>query len=153
MKMGQNHYGRLLIMSLLSLVAMYFLMYSMINAIDNFYNNLNRFYMAVIMTAPMIVFELLLMGSMYQNKRLNVAIILGSILALIVFFLFIRQQSAINDRQFLRAMIPHHSSAILMCEQASIQDAEIRDLCASIVQSQQQEIDEMKDILTRMDGE
>ena len=153
MKMGQNHYGRLLIMSLLSLVAMYFLMYSMINAIDNFYNNLNRFYMAVIMTAPMIVFELLLMGSMYQNKRLNVAIILGSILALVVFFLFIRQQTAIHDRQFLRAMIPHHSSAILMYELASIQDAEISDLCASIVQSQQQEIDEMKDILKRMDDE
>jgi hypothetical protein len=109
--------------------------------------------MAVIMTVPMVVFELLLMGPMYLNKRLNVSIIVGSILALVIFFLFIRQQTAIKDRQFLRAKIPHHSSAILMCEQANIQDAEIRGLCASIVQLQQEEIDQMKDILAGMNGE
>jgi hypothetical protein len=153
MKLEQNHYVRLLIMSLLSLIVMYFLMYSMINVAGNFYNNLNKFYMAVLMTAPMVVFEIIPTGSLYQNKRLNMLIISGSILTLIALFLFIRQQTGINDRQFLRAMIPHHSSAILMCEQANIQDAEIRDLCASIVQSQQEEINQMKEILSRIKGE
>lgn len=151
MKMNQNHYPKLLIMSVLSLISMYILMYSMVNVFDNVYNNLNKFYMAVLMTAPMVVFEVLLMKAMYQNKTLNTVIIVGSVAALAIFFLFIRQQTAIYDKQFLRAMIPHHSSAILMCEQAKLTDAEIRDLCESIIESQQQEIDQMKEIIQRLD--
>lgn len=153
MNMNQNSYTRLLIMSVLSLISMYFLMYSMVHVTDHFYNNINKFYMAAIMTAPMVVFELLLMGAMYQNRQLNAWLILISIGALVIFFLFIRQQTAIGDRQFLRAMIPHHSSAILMCEEASIQDAEITELCGEIVQTQQEEIDQMKAILERLDQE
>lgn len=149
--MNQNHYPKLLIMSVLSLISMYILMYSMVNVFDNVYNNLNKFYMAVIMTAPMVVFEVLLMKAMYQNKTLNTIIIVGSVAALAIFFLFIRQQTAIYDKQFLRAMIPHHSSAILMCQQAKLTDAEIQDLCKSIIESQQEEIDQMKDIMQRLD--
>ena len=74
-----------------------------------------------------------------------------SLLAHIDFFLFIRQQTAITDKQFLRPMIPHHSGAILMCEQASIQDPEIQALCASIIESQQEEIDQMETILQRLE--
>lgn len=149
--MNQNHYPKLLIMSVLSLISMYILMYSMVNVLDNIYNNLNKFYMAVIMTAPMVVFEIWLMKAMYQNKTLNMIIIVGSVAALAIFFLFIRQQTAIYDKQFLRAMIPHHSSAILMCQQANLTDAEIQDLCISIIESQQEEIDQMKDIMQRLD--
>lgn len=149
--MNQNHYPKLLIMSVLSLISMYILMYSMVNVIDNVYNNLNKFYMAVIMTAPMVVFEIWLMKAMYQNRTLNTIIIVGSLAALAIFFLFVRQQTAIYDKQFLRAMIPHHSSAILMCQQAKLTDAEIQDLCKSIIESQQEEIDQMKDIMQRLD--
>ena len=56
----------------------------------------------------------------------------------------IREQTAINDRQFLRSMIPHHAGAILMCQQAPVDDEEIKALCRSIVASQQSEIDIMK---------
>lgn len=149
--MNQNHYPKLLIMSVLSLISMYILMYSMVNVFDNVYNNLNKFYMAVIMTAPMVVFEIWLMKAMYQNKTLNMIIFIGSVAALVIFFLFIRQQTAIYDKQFLRAMIPHHSSAILMCQQAKLTDAEIQDMCRSIIDSQQEEIDQMKDIMQRLD--
>lgn len=149
--MNQNHYPKLLIMSVLSLISMYILMYSMVNVFDNVYNNLNKFYMAVIMTAPMVVFEIWLMKAMYQNKTLNTIVIVGSVAALAIFFLFIRQQTAIYDKQFLRAMIPHHSSAILMCQQAKLTDAEIQDMCRSIIDSQQEEIDQMKDIMQRLD--
>lgn len=149
--MNQNHYPKLLIMSVLSLISMYILMYSMVNVFDNVYNNLNKFYMAVLMTAPMVIFEVLLMKAMYQNKTLNTVIIVGSVAALAIFFLFIRQQTAIYDKQFLRAMIPHHSSAILMCEQAKLTNAEIQDLCESIIESQQEEIDQMKEIMQRLD--
>lgn len=151
MKTNQNHYSKLLIMSVLSLISMYILMYSMVNVFDNVYNNRNKFYMAVLMTAPMVVFEVLLMKAMYQNKTLNTIIIIGSVAALAIFFLFIRQQTAIYDKQFLRAMIPHHSSAIVMCQQAELTDVEIQDLCRSIIESQQQEIDQMKEIMQRLD--
>lgn len=149
--MKENHYPKLLIMAILSFVSMYVLMYSMVNTIGNVFNNFNQFYMAGMMTAPMVVFELLLMGSMYPDKRLNVVILLVSLITLVGFFLFIRQQTAIGDNQFLRAMIPHHSGAILMCEQSSLQDPEIQALCDSIVQSQQGEIDQMKAILQQLD--
>jgi len=65
----------------------------------------------------------------------------------IAFVVFISQQSAISDRQFLRSMIPHHSGAILMCEEASIRDQRIKDLCKTLIAGQQAEIDQMRAIL------
>jgi hypothetical protein len=67
MEMHKDSYTRLLIMSLLSLIAMYFLMYSMVFTFDHFYNNVNKFYMAAIMTAPMVVFELILIW-LFQSR-------------------------------------------------------------------------------------
>jgi uncharacterized protein (DUF305 family) len=99
------------------------------------------------MTAPMVAIEMLLMSGMYKNKKLNALLIAGSCVAGIAFFLFIRQETAISDRQFLRSMIPHHSGAILMCNEASLQDQRILELCKTIVTGQQQEIDQMRGIL------
>lgn len=150
-KMRENHYRHLLIMAVLSFIAMYILMYSMVDVFENVFNNFNQFYMAGLMTAPMVLIELFVMRSMFQDKRRNAFSIAVSIIAGLVFFLLIRQQAAISDKQFLRSMIPHHSAAILMCEQASIQDPEIEELCGAIVSSQQAEIDQMKRILQRLD--
>jgi uncharacterized protein (DUF305 family) len=150
MKMHENHYHKLLIMAILSFIAMYILMYAMVNVFGNVFNNFNQFYMAGLMTAPMIVIELFLMGSMYKNKRQNAVIIAVSVIVGILFFILIRQQTAITDKQFLRSMIPHHAGAILMCEQSPISDAEIKELCQSIIISQQSEIDQMKAILDRL---
>jgi len=150
-KESSNHYGRLAIMALLSFVSMYWLMYAMVDTFANVFSNFNQFYMAGLMTAPMIVIELALMGMMYQNKKLNVLLIGISIVLGILFFVLIRQQVAINDQQFLRSMIPHHGGAILMCWEAPIQDPEIKELCLSILSGQQKEIDQMKAILERLD--
>jgi uncharacterized protein (DUF305 family) len=131
-------------MAVLSFISMYVLMYAMVDTFANVYSNVNQFYMAGLMTAPMMLIELSLMGAMYPNKKWN-AIILGlSAIALVAFFLLIRQQAAVTDKQFLRSMIPHHAGAILMCEEASIQDPEVKELCKTIVSSQQSEIDWMK---------
>ncbi len=138
------HYRYLLIMTVLSFISMYILMYAMVNTIGNVYNNFNQFYMAGLMTAPMVLIELFVMRSMYQNKRRNALIVAASVIVGLVFFLLIRQQTAISDKQFLRSMIPHHAGAILMCEHASIQDTEIKALCKTIISSQQAEIDQMK---------
>jgi uncharacterized protein (DUF305 family) len=144
MRMGKMPYGRLLLMALLSFMAMYVLMYAMVNTLSNVYMNLNQSYMAGLMAAPMVVIELALMGAMYNDRKRNAAIMVVSLLALVVFWLFIRQQTAITDRQFLRSMIPHHAGAILMCEEAPIREPEIKQLCGAIVSSQQAEIDQMK---------
>jgi uncharacterized protein (DUF305 family) len=142
--MNQNHYRRLLIMSVLAFASMYVLMYAMVNTFANVYSNVNQLYMAGLMTAPMAVIELVVMRGMYHNKTWNAVIMAVSVVAGIAFFLFIREQTAVSDRQFLRSMIPHHASAILMCEQSSIQDPEIQRLCSTIVSGQQAEIDQMK---------
>jgi uncharacterized protein (DUF305 family) len=151
MKMKEDHYRRVLIMAVLSFISMYILMYAMVNVIDNVYNNFNQFYMAGLMTAPMVLIELFVMRAMYQDKRRNALIIAGSILAALAFFLLIRYQTAISDKQFLRSMIPHHAGAILMCEHAAIQDAEIKQLCGNIISSQQAEIDQMKAKLSELE--
>jgi uncharacterized protein (DUF305 family) len=106
--------------------------------------------MAGLMTAPMVIIELVLMGAMYPNKSLNMVIVAVSVIAGIASFLLIRQQTAVSDRQFLRSMIPHHAGAILMCENAQVSDPEIKDLCKSIISSQQQEIDQMKTKLNEL---
>jgi uncharacterized protein (DUF305 family) len=142
--MKENHYRHLGMMAALSFIAMYILMYAMVNTIDDVYMNVNQIYMAGLMTAPMVVIELMVMRAMYQNRRVNTLIIGGSVVVGIAFFLFIQQQTSVGDRQFLRSMIPHHSAAILMCESASIEDPEITTLCQGIVSSQQGEINQMR---------
>ena len=147
---NNKSYYYLVAMTVLSFACMYILMYAMVDRFFNVYPNLNQFYMAGLMTAPMVIIEILFMRAMYSNKKWNIAIIILSILVLTIFWIFIRQQFLIGDKQFLKSMIPHHAGAILMCEKASIQDLEIKNLCENIKLSQQNEINQMKDILKRL---
>jgi uncharacterized protein (DUF305 family) len=133
MNMQTNHYSRFLVMIGLHFIAMYILMYAMVNAFNNVFNSLNQIYMAALMTSSMVLIELPLMSAMYKSKRLNVIIIAAGLVLLIGSFMAIRKQAVISDRQFLRSMIPHHAGAILMCQQASIEDREIKELCKTIV--------------------
>jgi hypothetical protein len=137
-------YRNLLIMAALSFISMFILMYMMVDSYSNVYVNLNQFYMASIMTAPMVLIELFLMGSMYTNKKLNALIVLASFMIFFISILFLRKQTAIADKQFLKSMIPHHGAALLMCKQAKLHDPEIIQLCKNITASQQSEIDFMK---------
>lgn len=146
-----RHYVRLGLMALLSFIAMYVLMYAMVDRPENVFNNVNQFYMAGLMSSPMVIIELVLMSAMYENKRLNAAIAAISVIALILFWTAIRQQTAVGDRQFLRSMIPHHAGAILMCEEGDIQNPEIKKLCVGIVESQMTEISQMKALLGNLD--
>ena len=151
MEMSKSHYGRLLVMAVLSFLCMYALMYAMVDTFANVYPNFNQFYMAGLMTAPMVIIEIGLMGSMYQNKSVNALIMAASAIALIVFWTLIRQQTAISDRQFLKSMIPHHAAAILMCEEAPLTDPQIMQLCRAIIASQSSEIRQMKTRLSELE--
>lgn len=150
--MGTGHYRQLGVMLALSFIAMYVLMYAMVNTLDNVFMNFNQVYMAGLMAAPMVLIELLVMRSMYRDKRLNALVGAAAVIVAVAFFLFIRRQAVIGDRQFLRSMIPHHASAILMCERAPISDPAIKELCyrsQGIVESQRAEIAQMKALLQR----
>lgn len=146
-----GHYGRLLVMLGLSWLSMYALMYAMVDRFANALPNLNQAFMAAIMVAPMAILELLLMGSMYRDRRRNILVYAVAALMLVGAWTAIRSQWQIGDRQFLRSMIPHHAGAILMCKEASIRDAEIEALCRQILASQQAEIDQMRAKLAALD--
>ena len=149
---GHNaSYQKLLLMTVLAFIVMYILMYSMVDKFSNVIPNVNQFYMAGLMSSPMVIIELILMRSMYMNKKLNALLIALSCIALVIFFVCIRQQNSVSDKQFLKSMVPHHAAAILMAKEASIQDPEIRELCRNIISSQQAEIDQMKAKLKKLE--
>lgn len=139
-----GHYRQLLGMVVLSYIAMYVLMYAMVDRFDNVLGNLNQVYMAGLMAAPMALIELVLMRRMYRNRALNAVIAGASVVAMLWCWLGIRQQAAVGDQQFLRSMIPHHAGAVLMCGRNRLSDPELQELCRGIVASQQAEIDFMK---------
>lgn len=147
----EHSYRKLGLMVLLSFIAMYVLMYAMV---DNFYNalpNYNQFYMAGLMASPMALIEIWLMRMMYPNKKLNALLVLLVLIFFVAFWIGIRQQVAISDEQFLKSMIPHHAGAILMCNEAEIEDIGIQELCQSILKGQQSEIDYMRIKLSELE--
>lgn len=142
-------YRSLALQTIVSGLIMYLVMFVMIDQLSSFYNNLNMVYMTLMMVAPMVVLMIVAMPGMFPSKRLNMLLLLGSAVAFFGSFALIRTQTTIGDTAFLRSMIPHHSGAILMCQQAKLSDPEIRELCTGIIAGQASEIDQMKRILER----
>jgi hypothetical protein len=149
---AKHPYVGLTVMSVLSFIAMYVLMYAMVDTFSNVFANINRAYMAGLMTVPMVLIELALMRSMYPMRRVNVGIAIAMFVVGVGLWMAIREQGAVRDEQFLRSMIPHHAGAILMCERAELADPENRALCEQIIRSQQREIDQMKAKLRDVKG-
>lgn len=150
--MMREHYYMLALNMAINLVIMYLVMFAMIDEWSEFVQNLNFFYMALMMWAPMGALMLMFMGRMYQSKTLNTFIYASSVLIFVLAFVAIRNQTAIGARQFLRSMIPHHSGALVMCREASISDPQIQQLCFGpngIIESQEREIDLMMKLLGR----
>jgi uncharacterized protein (DUF305 family) len=145
-----HHYQMLGVNLAISLLIMYVAMFAMIWSWGDFIQNVNFFYMALVMWAPMSGVMLLTMKSMYGNARLNAVLYAAFAIIFILSLAGIRAQALVGDEQFLRSMIPHHSGAVLMCSKAEIRDAEIKQLCGNIIRSQTQEIDQMKAILQRL---
>ena len=150
--MGKMQYQKLIWMIVLSYIAMFILMYSMVDQFSNVIVNINQFYMAGLMTAPMVIIELALMANMYKNKKLNATIIAVSGIILLACFFSIRYQAAVGDKQFVKSMIPHHAAAILMVKEAKITDPEIKKLADNIISSQEKEIQEMKAVIKRLES-
>lgn len=142
-------YRKLALAISINAVLMYLITFVNLADISHYENSINRVYMALLMAAPMVIIMLLVMRSMFANGRLNLGLYAGAGGAIVLLILLIRTQTPVGNERFLHSMIPHHSSAILMCEESSITDPEISDLCDQIVQSQREEIARMKEILRR----
>jgi hypothetical protein len=133
----------------------FFVMYALVFAPVNVWADvkiisIRSFYMAVIMVAPMVILMLAFMKNMYHNKKLNITLYIVSILIFLLGFLAIRTQAFIGNKNFINSMIPHHSAAITMCEEANITDQELAILCKNIIEAQQEEISQMNSIFERL---
>ena len=126
---------------------MYFLMYVNTYEADHIFFSQTRLFMTIIMGASMGIIMLVFMLGMYKNKKLNVGIF---VLCGLLFFLalwLVRSQETVQDVSYMKAMIPHHSIAILTSERAEISDPRVRKLADEIIEAQRREINEMKSLI------
>nr|WP_308430071.1 DUF305 domain-containing protein [Polymorphobacter multimanifer] len=149
MKMG---YGRFAAMIVTSTVVMFGLMYLNSYALDHVFYSQTRTWMAVYMGAVMAVIMLGFMWSMYANKRTNLLIIAGSVIVFAGALWLVRSQETVDDVSWMKAMIPHHSIAIMTSKRAHIKDPEVRKLADGIINAQVREIAEMKRMIARLEA-
>lgn len=148
--MQSMSYKMFLVMMTISFFIMYIVMFLNIDKLAHYHTSATRIYMTLLMVASMGVVMMLMMGKMYPDKKLNTGIILTSVVVFVVVLIGLRTQTPIADVQYMKAMIPHHSSAIMVSKNAAIKDPEVRKLADSIIASQEREIAQMEAILQRM---
>lgn len=147
-----DNYKTFFLMLACSFVAMYITMFLNTYAIDHIYFSLTRFYMTCLGISAMAVIMWFFMRKMYKNKKKNIAILAGSFILFVSALGLVRIQSPIiGDILWLKAMIPHHSIAILTSERADIQDPEVKQLANDIIKAQREEIEEMKTMIKRLE--
>lgn len=151
-EMPSMKYGTFAAMIAAGTIVMFGLMYLNTYAWDHIFFSETRAYMAFIMGALMAVVMLAFMWSMYPNKTANVAIVLGSVVVFAGALWLVRSQTTVDDVSYMRAMIPHHSIAILTSERARITDPRVRELADAIIAAQRKEIGEMKRYIEDLDG-
>ncbi len=144
-------YSTFLAMIATSSVVMYVLMYLNTYALDHVYFSETRVYMALLMGATMGVVMMGFMWKMYPKKSANLAIVGASIAAFALFLWLVRSQATVDQVSWMRAMIPHHSIAILTSERADLDDPRVRKLAETIVETQRREIAEMQDLIAELE--
>jgi len=150
--MNKNQYTKFVGMLAASFIAMYVTMYLNTYAIDHVYFSLTRFYMSCMGIATMAIIMFVAMRAMYKNRKKNIAIVIISSMLFFGALGLVRAQAPIvGDVLWLKAMIPHHSIAILTSERADIQDPEVKKLANDIIKAQRKEIEEMKAMIKRLE--
>lgn len=148
-----NNYARFGAMIATSTVVMFGLMYLNTYQVDHLFFSQTRLYMALLMGATMAIIMLAYMVSMYTNWRANLGIFAGSALVFALALWLVRSQATIEDAAWMRAMIPHHSIAILTSERANLSDPRVRALADRIIETQREEIAEMKALLQALENQ
>lgn len=143
-KSGGMSWARFVAMIATSTVLMIPLMYQLVYVPEHLEFSINRLVASLVMGAVMAVVMLLFMWKMYEGRKTKIAVLVSAIVVGGVLFYVNRAQSLIDDVNFMRAMIPHHSIAINNAEKARISDPRVRDLADQIIEAQVREIEEMK---------
>lgn len=147
-----NPYPKFFAMIVTSTVVMMILMYLNTYALDHIFWSQTRAYMAVLMGAAMAIVMLLFMLGMYPNKIANIAIFAGAGAVFALCLWLVRSQVTVGEVSWMKAMIPHHSIAILTSERATISDPRVRELAHEIIAAQRKEIAEMKALIAELEA-
>jgi hypothetical protein len=145
------NYARFGAMIATSTIVMFGLMYLNTYALDHVRFSQTRTWMALVMGAAMAIIMLGFMLGMYRNRRANIAILLGSIAVFTGALWLVRSQETVSDVSYMKAMIPHHSIAIMTSERAHIRDPRVRELADAIIEAQVREIAEMKRLIAELE--
>lgn len=146
-------YGRFAAMIATSTAVMFGLMYTTVYRLDHVWWSQTKGWMALYMGAAMAVVMLAFMLGMYKSTRTNVAIFVGSAVVFAAALFFARSQTTVGDVAYMKAMIPHHSIAILTSERARISDPRVRQLADEIIEAQREEIAEMEALIASLEAE
>ena len=149
---SHGSYGRFAAMIATSTVVMYGLMYLNTYALDHVFLSQTRMWMALYMGAVMAIVMLAFMLGMYASKAINAAIFVGAAIAFAVFLYLVRSQDTVGDVAWMKAMIPHHSIAIMTSERANLSDPRVRALADAIIEAQRAEIAEMTDYIADIEA-
>ena len=151
-EMKSGGYLKFALMIATSIAVMWILMYLNTYELEHVFFSETRFYMAFVMGAAMAVIMLLFMLNMYKNRNVNAAILVGSLIVFAGALWLVRSQATVEDVSWMKAMIPHHSIAILTSERANITDPRVRKLADEIIEAQRREIDEMKALIKDLEN-
>ena len=148
----KSNYSKFLLMLVASAISMYITMYFNTYEVDHVYFSWTRLYMTLIGIGGMSLIMFFIMREMYKSRKKNIAIIAGSILLMVISTFLVRNQVPIGDVKWMKAMIPHHPIAILTSKRAKITDPEVKNLAQEIIKAQEKEIQEMKQMINRLEN-
>ena len=151
--MEKSSYLKFAAMMAVSFVVMYAVMFLNADVFDHVMLSTTRTYMTILMIAPMAISMLLFMWKMYKNKTVNYIILGVSVIVFASTLGMLRNQTLIADVQWMKAMIPHHSSAIMVSQKANLKDPEAIKLAEEIIEAQKREIAQMKKMIYRLENE
>lgn len=149
---NKSNYGKFALMMGVSFVVMYAVMFLNADVFDHVMLSKTRTYMTILMIAPMAISMMLFMWGTYKNKKLNYIIMGLSAIVFVATLYGLRQQVFISDVQWMKAMIPHHSSAIMVSQKAHLKDPEVIKLAEEIIEAQEREIAQMKKMIYRLEN-
>ena len=146
-----NNYARFGAMIATSTLVMFGLMYLNVFQLDHIFFSETRAYMALVMGATMAVIMLAFMLGMYKKRGINIGIFVGSVVVFTASLWLVRSQQTVDQVSWMKAMIPHHSIAILTSERATITDPRVRELADQIIKAQREEIAEMERLISDLE--
>ncbi|HLQ39366.1 MAG TPA: DUF305 domain-containing protein [Tetragenococcus sp.] len=140
-------YLRFIVMIIVSTLVMFVMMYFDVYQLDHIFFSQTMAFKALMMGAGMAIIMLLFMWHMYENKKANLVILVFSVLVFAGSLFMVQSQTAVDDEAWMKAMIPHHSIAIMTSNRAELKDPKVRKLAEQIIEAQEREIKEMKQLI------